>query len=300
MLLLLAAAAAAGQTANMAVLWRRENGTMNSVLWDQVACVAVLAVNHFNARNGAVVPEFADVPAGLQLNGLYYDAYSTGKRAIMAYRKAIADGAHIIAGPSRSAQAIPTSQLAAIDEVIINSPWASSPRLSETSVHPYFGRVWPSDSLTASMIMEAMTSFGWRKVGYVGVMDGYAEGFREAMFAWSVANADRVGGVARLQSAPAFSFNNPAAATEAVGLLQTIGANINVVIVFDEDVYATMEAMNEQGLLGPDYVTVISDTTTTASTGAAYIPAHGSADKLAEWLRGAIRVYWPRPHWAHP
>ena len=128
--------------------------------------------------------------------------------------------------------------------------------------------------------------------GEGGVADGAA--------AAVVANADRVGGVARLQSAPAFSFNNPAAATEAVGLLQTIGANINVVIVFDEDIYATMEAMNEQGLLGPDYVTVISDTTTTASTGAAYIPAHGSADKLAEWLRGAIRVYWPRPHWAHP
>ena len=172
--MLLLATAAAGQTANLAVLWRRVNGSM-STLWDQVSCAAVLAVNHFNARDGRIVPEFASVPAGLQLNGLYYDAWSTARMSLIAYRNAIADGAHIIAGPSRSAQSIPTSQLAGIDEVVINSPWASSPRLSETSVHTHFARTWPADSLTAALIMEAITDFGWRKVGYVGVMDGYPQ-----------------------------------------------------------------------------------------------------------------------------
>ena len=135
MAMLLLVSAAAGQTANLAVLWRRENGGMSGILWDQVSCAAVLAVNHFNARNGSIVPEFASVPPGLQLNGMYYDAWSTGKRAIMAYRKAIADGAHIISGPSRTAQAIPISQLAAVDEVVMNSFWASSPKLSDTAVH---------------------------------------------------------------------------------------------------------------------------------------------------------------------
>tara|TARA_B100000795_G_scaffold56428_1_gene37273 strand:+ start:71 stop:1150 length:1080 start_codon:yes stop_codon:yes gene_type:complete len=289
MAMLLLVTAAAGQTANLAVLWRRENGAM-SADWDQVSCAAVLAVNHFNARDGSVVPEFATVPAGLQLNGMYYDAWSTAKRAIIAYRKAIADGAHIISGPSRSAQAIPTSQLAAIDEVVINSPWASSPKLSETGVHPYFTRTWPADSLTASLIMEAITNLGWRKVGYVGVMDGYAEGFREAMFKWSVKNTERAGGAAQFQSAPSFAFNNRASARESVALLKEIGANINVVVVFDEDIYSIMEAMNEAGLTGPDYVTIISDTTTTASTGKDYIPEGGSADLLADWLRGAFRI----------
>ena len=56
--MLLLSTAAAGQTANLAVLWRRENGAM-SMLWDQVSCAAVLAVNHFNARDGRIVPEFA-------------------------------------------------------------------------------------------------------------------------------------------------------------------------------------------------------------------------------------------------
>ena len=46
MAMLLLSTAAAGQTANLAVLWRRENGTMGT-LWDQVSCAAVLAVNHF-------------------------------------------------------------------------------------------------------------------------------------------------------------------------------------------------------------------------------------------------------------
>ena len=46
MAMLLLSTAAAGQTANLAVLWRRENGAM-SMFWDQVSCAAVLAVNHF-------------------------------------------------------------------------------------------------------------------------------------------------------------------------------------------------------------------------------------------------------------
>ena len=70
--MLLLVTAAAGQTANLAVLWRRENGAM-STDWDQVSCAAVLAVNHFNARDGSVVPEFAGVPPGFQLHGLYYE-----------------------------------------------------------------------------------------------------------------------------------------------------------------------------------------------------------------------------------
>ena len=287
--MLLLATAAAGQTANLAVLWRRENGSM-STLWDQVSCSAVLAVNHFNARDGRIVPEFASVPAGLQLNGLYYDAWSTAKMSLIAYRNAIADGAHIIAGPSRSAQCLPSSQLAGIDEVVINSPWASSPRLSETAVHTHFARIWPSDSLTASLIMEAITDFGWRKVGYVGVLDGYAEGFKDAMNAWSINNADRAGGTAQLQSVKSFSFNNRAAARESVNLLKAVGANVNVLVIFDEDIYAVMEAMNEAGLLGSDYVTVVSDTTTTASTDSSYIPEGGSAELLAGWLRGVVRI----------
>ena len=155
---------AVDQTANLAVLWRRENGAKGPE-WDAVSCAAVLAVNHFNARDGSVVPEFAGVRPGFQLRGLYYDAWSIEATAIIAYRKAVADGAHSIVGPSRSSQAVPVSQLAAIDEVMIVSPWASSPTLSFPSVHPFFARTWPADTLTAANIMAAISGFGWRNVG---------------------------------------------------------------------------------------------------------------------------------------
>ena len=155
---------AVDQTANLAVLWRRENGS-KGLEWDAVSCAAVLAVNHFNARNGSIVPEFAVVPPGFQLHGLYYDAWSTEAMAIIAYRKATADGADSIVGPSRSSQSVIVSQLAAIDEVMIVSPWASSPKLSFPSVHPFFARTWPADTLTAANIMAAISGFGWRNIG---------------------------------------------------------------------------------------------------------------------------------------
>ena len=157
---------AVDQTANLAVLWRRDglNGT-RGLEWDAVSCAAVLAVNHFNARDGSIVPEFASVPPGFQLHGLYYDAWSTEAMAIIAYRKAVADGADSIVGPSRSSQSVTVSQLAAIDEVMIVSPWASSPKLSFPSVHPFFARTWPADTLAAANIMAAISGFGWRNVG---------------------------------------------------------------------------------------------------------------------------------------
>ena len=111
------------------------------------------------------MPEFASVPPGLQLHGLYYDAWSTEAMAVIAYRKAVADRADCIVGPSRSSQSVTVSQLAAIDEVMIVSPWASSPKLSIPSVHPFFARTWPADTLAAANIMAAISGFGWRNVG---------------------------------------------------------------------------------------------------------------------------------------
>lgn len=324
--------------AKLAVLWRRENGAMDSLGWDGVACAAVLAVsaspspsprlsiecqlhsrthshprpstldltltfnlarglsppasdaprqvNHFNARNGSIAPEFATVPLGLQIEGLYYDAWSTGKDATIAYRKAIADGANAIAGPSRSAQALPVSGLAAIDEVVVVSPWASSPRLSIAAEHPYFSRTWPDDKMAAGLIMSAMSDFGWKNIGYVGVFDAYADGFKEAMNAWSAVNPGR----AVLNPTPSFPFDNREAARNAVKALKALGTKVNVVIVFDEDIYAIMEAADELGMLGDEYIWVASDTTSDASTGTSYIPPGGSAAKLAGWLRGMIRL----------
>ena len=277
--------AAANQGARLGVLWRYDNGSQTRE-WDQVSCAAVLAVNHFNARNGSVVPEFADVPPGFNVQGLYYDAWSTASKAIVAYRKAVAAGADAIVGPSRSAQAVPVSQLAAIDETVTVSPWASSPQLSNPSLHPFFSRTWPADSLTAATIMGAISGFGWRNIGYVGVRDAYADGFKDAMHAWSVENAGKV----VLRTGPSFPYGDPVAAREAVGKLKALGTTVNMMVVYDEDIYAVMAAAEEFGMLTDDYIWLVSDTTSEMSTDPAYIPAGGSPELLAGWLRGTLRM----------
>ena len=275
----------ASQTANLAILWRRENGGLDAS-WDAVSCAAVLAVNHFNARDGSVVPEFERVPEGLQLHGMYYDAWSTASKAIIAYRNAVADGANAIVGPSRSAQVLIVSQLAAIDQVLIISPWASASRLSVTSTHPYFARTWPSDALVAAEAMRTITEFGWRNLGYVGVADAYSDGYKDTMRAWSVNNP----GKAVITSVQTFPYNDPIAARESVRLLKGLGTKVNILLVFDADVYAVMSAAEEFGMLTDDYIWISSETTSGGSTQASYIPASGDPALLAGWLQGMIRL----------
>ena len=123
-------------------------------------------------------------------------------------------------------------------------------------------------------------------VRYVGFLDAYADGLKDAMAAWPVDNP----GQAVLKPVPSFPLSNPVAAREAVRLLKALGTKVNMVIVMDADLYAVMSAAEEFGMLSDDYIWICSDTTNEASTGPSAIPEGGDPALLAGWLRGMIRI----------
>ena len=76
-------------------------GELMSSTWHGVACAAQLAIHHANTRNASVVPEFANLPADLNLTATLADTTSTAPGGIHAYRGLRASGVQVVIGPCR-------------------------------------------------------------------------------------------------------------------------------------------------------------------------------------------------------
>lgn len=248
--------------ATLGLLFRlNSSGVPLSIYWTGVGCAGLLAVQHFNARDARVVPQLANLTSAMQLQSIVLDTDSVEVGGIRAYRSALAAGVHGLVGPSRSAVCQPTAQLGALDSLPQLSQWASSPSLSEKSIYSHFGRTYPSDALSGTLLMRTMTSFGWRKAGVIYINDLYAQGLVDVMHSWSFANPDGV----RIALAKSFAYGDGEGAVEAVAELAASGLNIIVFIVFDEDLDAVLTAADAAGLLGDHYVWICADTTTADS-----------------------------------
>eukprot|EP00966_Prymnesium_polylepis_P183265 4247097-Prymnesium_polylepis.1 len=78
-----AARMSAFQNATLALLLRLSDPTGSlGDYWQGVGCAAVLAVRHFNARNGTVVPSLAAEHGGLRLRELIFDTGSVAAGGI--------------------------------------------------------------------------------------------------------------------------------------------------------------------------------------------------------------------------
>ena len=133
LLALLALGQPGNQTHRIAILHRLEgvNGLSLGASWNQVACAAVLAVRHAQARDGTVVSQLASIPAGLNFTSFSADSASKQPNAIRGWRAAKEAGAKLVVGPARSAVAATVAELGAVDRIPSISYWASSPSLTD-------------------------------------------------------------------------------------------------------------------------------------------------------------------------
>ena len=268
--------------ATLALLLRlTSSGTPLSDYWTGVGCATILAVQHFNARDGAVVPDLQELSSPLQLRELVLNTDSVQSGGIAAYRSALEAVVHGIIGPSRSAVSSPTAQLGGLDKIPQLSHWSSSPSLSDKGIYSHFGRTYPSDVLSGELIMQTVSSFGWKKVGCIYVNDLFAQGLVSVMNSWSITHPDG----AKIAAASSFYYDDASSVQRAVKDVAATGLNIIIFIGFDGDLDPTLSAADEAGMLGAEYVWIFSDTTTADS------PANTPNPALtAQRLAGSISL----------
>lgn len=122
-------------------------------LWEAVVCSGLLALRHANARNPAVVADFATVARTYAP-----ETFDTGSNAVAAtigYRAGREAGVVGFVGPALSSTSAVVANLGGIDQYPIISYWSSSPLLSDKARFPYFGRTFRSDAVLAPGVAGA-------------------------------------------------------------------------------------------------------------------------------------------------
>ncbi|CAH0374754.1 unnamed protein product [Pelagomonas calceolata] len=159
-------------------------GDIQSRQW---AVAAKMAADQFNARNGSIVAEFAEVPPACPFV-LSVDVWDTSQGptvAIKDFTEAyISSGFDdcfypnfrkpaVIVGPKFSSVAVPLSIVAGANSFDMISPSATSPVLDE-AVHSNFVRTIPSDGDGfAEAFCDWCRDQGWTTVGIIAKSDSF-------------------------------------------------------------------------------------------------------------------------------
>ncbi len=130
-----------------------------------------MAVENLNAAGGI---------NGKQVKVIYEDGKCSGQDGANAAQKLVnVDGVQAIIGGFCSGETIPAVPVAAAGKVVLLSPGASSPKL--TNISPYFFRDYPSDASQAVIYGDvAYNKKGWRTVAVMEEQTDYATALNDA------------------------------------------------------------------------------------------------------------------------
>lgn len=263
------------------------NGESLGGTWQAISCGAVLGVADFNARNGRIVPELASLdPSSPQIATLILDSNSSARGGIEAYRAGASWGAAAFVGPAKSATSQPVASLASIDEVPVVSFWASAPHLANNDYYSYFSRVYPSDSLPATAIVQWAIDSGWHHLSILTVSADIArQDFRLAVEKAAAAlgmhihvvvsfdSDDAVGARAAVRklTAPGMSMPGNAAGTPA---------NVILLLCFDEHLEPIITEAHAEGLFASGHVWLTPDVPSAATAHKVVLDSGLPADTL--------------------
>lgn len=125
------------------------------------------------------------------------DGKCNGKDGTNAAQKLInVDNVQVIIGGICSGETIPSASVAQEKKVVLFSPGASSPDL--TNISPYFFRNYPSDASQGKTIAEVANGKGWKKVAFLQEQTDYALGIFKAFSA----RFEELGGTVLKEEAP--------------------------------------------------------------------------------------------------
>ena len=123
------------QAERTALLLRLTNrGEALPKLWQGVACLALLALDHARKGDGSVIPELAGLNSSIE--HVLLDTRSDPASGVTAYRAARANGASSIVGAARSAVSVPLGYVETEDVMPAVSYWSSTPALSDQKLFP--------------------------------------------------------------------------------------------------------------------------------------------------------------------
>jgi branched-chain amino acid transport system substrate-binding protein len=134
-------------------------------LGEQVRAGADLAVHDLNKRGGVL---------GQPLGAVLVDDFCDPDQAIAAANKLLADGVPFVVGHQCSGAAIPTSAIYEDAGIILISPAATNPRLTERGLR-YVFRTCGRDDLQGAMVGDHLAT-KWPGAGIAIVHDGQAYG----------------------------------------------------------------------------------------------------------------------------
>jgi len=152
----------------------------------ELASVVKIAIEHFNARNGTIVDEFATLPAvcddvTLTFAG-FWNTGGTPNLALPTFlEQDLQNDIDSIIGPAWSRVSAPFSQIAGVFKIPVTSYASSAPSLDDREIYKYFTRTIPSDASIAIAFRDGCHVNQWTNVGIISYPDEYGRGFAEAL-----------------------------------------------------------------------------------------------------------------------
>lgn len=129
----------------------------------------------------------------VQIVGKEDDTTGDQTRAVAAYEKLVGLGATAIAGPCCSGVTGAILTKAVEDEVIVSSPSATSPTLTETDRKGFFWRVSPTDAGQGRVLAQLVAADAVKKANLVIVNNDYGNGFATVFQAEFTAKGGTIG-----------------------------------------------------------------------------------------------------------
>ncbi|KAL1498923.1 hypothetical protein AB1Y20_013444 [Prymnesium parvum] len=265
--------------------------------WQRVTCAGLMAIRDANARDGSIVAEFANLTK--TYTALSTDSQSIEIGAIQGYKTCLAAGVKGIVGPARSATNLQVAYLGRFDKMVTIGTWTSSPILSNAETFPYLARVYHSDTIRATRIVEVIEYFNWTRFAIIHVDDAWANQIVK-LVRGLVRNAEGKGGADSrpiVMNTFSFEYDNEESVRLAVQRLSQMiqPVYIFVAIVFDVDSENMCDEADKLGLFTPQHVWIDPDGISTTPLETA-VNKQTFGERLHGWLR--VTTIFPQPYFS--
>jgi ionotropic glutamate receptor len=171
-------------------------------------------------------------------------------------------GAVAVVGPGLSTVAAFISPLATHTQIPFVTPSATSLSLAFRDVHDFLIQLSPTDRLLSEATVDLLVHFGWQHIGVVLSSDQ-----DERSNVWDINNLASLTGLKIIHIAeipPLLPHENTQATIDTVAdlmkQLKYFHAKIIVVNVPDQSLYVVFKAAARLGMIGPDYLWILSST----------------------------------------
>lgn len=135
-------------------------------------------------ENGAklAVEQINDANVGIRITASYKDDKTTDSSAITGtFNQLVGEGVTAIVGPCCSGVTAAILDLAQQEKVVVASPSATSPTLTEKDNGGYFLRISPSDAVQGKVLAKLIADDGVKTVGVIIVNNAYGNGLNAVM-----------------------------------------------------------------------------------------------------------------------